>query len=184
MEAEVPDREQKRDLMTGKAELYRRFERFERNMALIYLRMHRRFIDNPPLASFWMHAALDEVQHASILRFCRENHAFALKELSTGTVERIEDLMASVSAVFGREDLTLKEAFYAALLIEASELDDVYAGLTSGLADRYPDIYKNVQNQVSRHHKHFALAAERFVEDRSFALAFRNLAKTHEKQTV
>ena len=163
--------------MIAKTETYRRFEQLERNMALIYLRMHRRFIENPPLASFWMHAALDEVQHASILRFCRENHAFALKDLSAGAAERIEDLMASVSAVFGRQDLTLKEAFYAALLMEASELDDVYAGLTSGLADCYPEIYKNVQNQISRHHEHFAAAAEQFAQDDAECVARANLAQ-------
>jgi hypothetical protein len=170
--------------MTDKTEVYSRFERFERSMALTYMRMHRRYMDNHPLASFWMHAALDEVQHASILRFCRDNHAFCLEDLDAHIADRIEDLLASVSAVFGREDLTLKEGFYAALLIEASELDEVYTVLAGGLAHRFPDIYRTVQKQIDRHHEHFASAAERFIEDAAFAAAFRNLTKTHESEIV
>jgi hypothetical protein len=166
------------------AEIYLRFEHFERRLALTYLRLHKRFVESPPVANFWMHAALDEVQHASILRFCRDQQVFSVAGVTMESADQIDDLLASTSAVISKDDLTLREAFYAALLVEASELDDIYGQLTIALAERHPEVYATVQLQIQRHHEQFAAAADRFVGDPAYGAAFRNLSKTHQKQVV
>ena len=42
-----------------------------------YFLLHERFITSPPLARFWAEAAMDELQHQSILRFCRDRGLMA-----------------------------------------------------------------------------------------------------------
>jgi len=51
---------------------YARFEALEERLAHCYFLLHERFTANPPLARFWMDAALDELQHSSILKYCRD----------------------------------------------------------------------------------------------------------------
>ena len=58
--------------MTKTETIYAKFEGFEEELAHCYFLLQGRFIANPPLARFWIDAAMDELQHCSILRFCRE----------------------------------------------------------------------------------------------------------------
>src|SRR6516225_6491872 len=67
----------KEDTMTKTETIYAKYERFEEQLAHCYFVLHERFIANPPLAKFWAEAAMDELQHFSILRFCRERGLMA-----------------------------------------------------------------------------------------------------------
>src|SRR5215813_8184753 len=59
------------DTMTKSQTVYSKFEKFEEQLAHCYFLLHERFIANPRLAKFWAETAIDELQHQSILRFCR-----------------------------------------------------------------------------------------------------------------
>src|SRR5688572_8402284 len=65
------------DNMTKRQMIYAKFEGFEEQLAHCYFVLHERFIANPPLAKFWANTAMEELQHSSILRFCRERGLMA-----------------------------------------------------------------------------------------------------------
>src|SRR6516164_4256683 len=65
------------DTMTQREAVYTKYEKFEEELAHCYFLLHERFISDPPLARFWAEAAMDEIQHFSMLRFCREHGAIA-----------------------------------------------------------------------------------------------------------
>ena len=65
------------DIMTKRQLLYAKFEAVEEQLAHCYFLLHERFISNPPLAKFWAETAIDELQHQSMLRFCRERGLMA-----------------------------------------------------------------------------------------------------------
>jgi hypothetical protein len=57
----------KEDRMTKLDYIYSKFEGLEEQVAHCYFLLQERFITNPPLAKFWAEAALEEMQHSSIL---------------------------------------------------------------------------------------------------------------------
>src|SRR5215470_8359974 len=67
----------KEDRMTKSQSTYSKFERLEEQLAHCYFVLHERFITTPSLAKFWAETALEELQHHSILRFCRERGLMA-----------------------------------------------------------------------------------------------------------
>src|SRR5438094_5458285 len=114
------------DTMTKREMIYAKFEGFEEQLAHCYFLLHERFITNPPLARFWMDAALDELQHASILRLCRDRGLMGEVTLDVKTAEHVEHLLATVKGIARDPEVSIEEAFYASLLMEASELEEVY----------------------------------------------------------
>src|SRR6516164_2807691 len=70
-------RQLEEDTMTQREAIYTKYEKFEEELAHCYFLLHERFISDPPLARFWAEAAMDEIQHFSMLRFCREHGAIA-----------------------------------------------------------------------------------------------------------
>src|SRR5437867_10339575 len=60
------------DITTKREAIYSRFEAFEERLAHCYFLLQERFIAEPVLSRFWAVAALEELQHQSMLRFCRE----------------------------------------------------------------------------------------------------------------
>jgi hypothetical protein len=165
--------------MTKEVELYTQYETFERNLARVYMDLHERFLRNEELAHFWQEMAQEELRHASVLRLCREQGCFTPDRIDPSAAERIESLVRTVRSVANSPDLTISEAFYASLLVEASELDDVYSHLIRGLLPESRDAYDAISEHLEMHHEKFAAAAEKFVRDPAFVAAFRNLAKRH-----
>jgi len=164
--------------MTKREMIYTRFEGFEEQIAHCYFLLHERFIANPPLAKFWVEAAMDELQHCSILRFCRERRLMANLEIDPRTAEHIEQLLTTVSGIAGDPEVSIEEAFYASLLMESSELDETYQKLTAGVAKDHPLLYEAIHSSLRSHHSAFADAAEQFSGDRGFAEAFSNLRRS------
>src|SRR5262245_29038303 len=117
------------DTMTKGEMMYARFEAFEEQLAHCYFLLHERFIANPKLAKFWVETAMEELQHSSILRFCRERGFMADVDIDFKTYEAIEQLLETVKGIVTDPDVSIDEAFYVSLLMESSELDSVYAKL-------------------------------------------------------
>jgi hypothetical protein len=165
--------------MLREVELYNKIEGYENQLGHVYIRFHERFKNYPAVAKFWSEAALEEMQHGGILRFCREHGSFTAEEIENLTCEHIAELLETVSSVADKSDLTVNEAFYASLLMEASELDEVYSKLTRGLLPNHPLLYESIKANMLSHHARFADAADRFLADPAFVTAFRNLAQKH-----
>jgi len=163
--------------MTKREMIYAKFEGFEEQLAHCYFLLHERFIANPPLARFWAEASMDELQHYSILRFCRDRGLMADLDLDAHTAEHVEQLLETVKGIAGDPEVTIDEAFYASLLMETSEMDEVYEKLTGMLAKDHPLLYEAIHASVRSHHASFADAVEEFSGDRGFAEAFRNLRR-------
>jgi hypothetical protein len=159
-------------------DVYARFEALEEEVAHCYFIFHERFIANTRLAKFWVEAALDELQHASILRFCREHKLFAKIEVEGRAADKVNQLLDTVRDIVGRPKLTTDDAFSAALIVESSELDESYQKLTRPLAQAHLFLYQAILANLKLHHYNFAEAAAEFCKDKAFAEAFRSLART------
>ena len=164
--------------MTKREVIYAKFEKVEEQVAHCYFLLHERFLANPPLAKFWVEAAMDELQHQSMLRFCRERGMMSAIAIEHDTIEHVEQLLDMVKDITSDPDVSVEEAFYASLLLESSELDEIYERLTSNLAPTHPLLHQAVHASVRGHHQSFVEGAEQFCKDRGCVEAFRNLLKT------
>ena len=161
--------------MTKREMLYAKFEGFEEQLAHCYFLLHERFIANPPLARFWADAAMDELQHCSILRFCREHGLMTDANIDLKTAGHVEELLDTVKGLVNDSEISIDEAFYASLLMESSEMEETYEKLITGLAKDHPLLFEAVHAGLRAHHGSFADAVEKFSGDRGFVDAFRNL---------
>lgn len=162
--------------MTKTQTSYAKFEAFEEQLAHCYFLLHERFIANPPMAKFWAETAMDELQHHSILRFCRERGLTAEVDIDPRTAVHIEQLLETVRAICSKPDVSVEEAFYASLLMETSEIEDVYEKLTGALAKDHRLLFEAIQHSMRSHHQTFADAADEFCGDQAIADAFKNLS--------
>src|SRR6516225_1778322 len=166
------------DTMTQREAIYTKYEKFEEELAHCYFLLHERFIANPPLARFWAEAAMDELQHFSILRFCRERGLMADIEPGADSTHNIEDLLETVKSICADPEITVEEAFYASLLMESSELEEIYERLVRGLEKNHPLLHQAIHASLRSHLHGFKEAAEQFCKDRGFIEAFRNMGGT------
>ena len=164
--------------MTKREMIYAKFEAFEEQLAHCYFLLHERFIANPPLAKFWMETAMDELQHHSILRFCRERGLMADVDIDSKTAEKVAQLLETVKGIASDPEVSVNEAFFVSLVMESSELEDVYEKLIAGLETDHRLLLQGIQANLRSHHAAFAEAAAEFSGDPGFAQAFKNLAKT------
>ena len=159
-------------------DLYAKFEALEEEVAHCYFVFHERFLFNSPLAKFWIDAALDEMQHASILRFCREHELFGKVDNAPEAAKRIDELLDTLRVTANKAKMSIDEAFAAALIVESSELDEAYEKLTRPLVQAHLMLYEAIQSNLRLHHYNFAEAAEQFCRDKTYADAFTSLART------
>lgn len=164
--------------MTKREAIYTRYEKFEEELAHCYFLLHERFIADPPLARFWAEAAMDELQHFSMLRFCRERGVMADAVPDRKTTANVEDLLETVKGIVCDPSISIDEAFYASLLIESSELDEIYERLVGGLEKDHPLLYQAIHASLQSHLRSFSEGAEQFCKDRGFIQAFRNMGGT------
>ena len=163
------------DTMTQREAIYTKYEKFEEELAHCYFLLHERFIADPPLARFWAEAAMDELQHFSILRFVRERRLMGDVEPGDTTTHNIEDLLETVKSIVSDPTVTVDEAFYASLLMESSEMEEIYERLVAGLEREHPLLYQAIHASLQSHLRDFREGAERFCKDRGFVEAFRNM---------
>jgi hypothetical protein len=163
--------------MTKRQMTYSKFEAFEEQLAHCYFMLHERFIANPPLAKFWGDTAMEELEHHSILRYCREHDLMTDTDIEPHTTEHIQQLLETTAGIAGDPDVSVPEAFYAALLMESSELEEVYEKLIAVLSKDHRMLYDAIHASLRSHHASFADAAKRFCSDRGFSEAFHNLGR-------
>ena len=97
-------------------------------------------------------------------------------EPGTTTTNNIEDLLETVKAIVSDPEVTVEEAFYASLLMESSEMEEVYERLVKALEKDHPLLYQAIHASLQSHLREFREGAERFCKDRGFVEAFRNMA--------
>ena len=169
------------DTMTKINTIYARFEALEEQLAHCYFVLQERFIANPPLSKFWAEAAMEEFQHASILRYCRERGLMVADfEMDPDIAQYLDELRDTLRGIFTDPEVTVDEAFYASLLMESSELDEIYAKLTRPLARDHMLLYQAIQAGLRGHYESFAAGATQFAEDKGLAEAFRALGKAEQ----
>ena len=164
--------------MTQREAIYAKYEKCEEELAHCYFLLHERFIKDPPLARFWAEAAMDEMQHFSMLRFCREHNVMTDDAPDLITTGKIEDFLETVKSLVADPEISVEEAFYASLLMESSELEEIYERLIAGLQKDHPLLYQGIHASLHAHYGQFREAAERFCKDCGFIEAFRNLGGT------
>jgi hypothetical protein len=170
--------EQEIEVTMTSNDLYAKFELLEEEVAHCYFVFHERFLFNSPLAKFWIDAALDEMQHASILRFCREHELFGTVDNAAEAAKRVDELLNTLRVTANKAKIGIDEAFAAALIVESSEMDEAYEKLTRPLVQAHLMLYEAIQSNLRLHHYNFAEAAEQFCRDKTYADAFTSLAKT------
>jgi hypothetical protein len=169
---------QQTEVTMTSTDLYEKFEALEEAVAHCYFVFHERFLSNSRLAKFWVDAALDEMQHASILRFCREHELFGRIDDATAVARKIDDLLDILKDAASKPNISVDDAFAAALIVESSELDEAYEKLTRPLVQAHMILYEAIQSNLRLHHYNFAEAAEEFCRDKGYAEAFTSLART------
>lgn len=163
--------------MKDAASIYVTFETFEERAADFSFILHERFVHLPPLSQFWTEMALQELQHASVLRFCRERRLFNTAGITEKMVARVGDQLNAAARIISTEHVTVDEAFHAALLLESSELDAAYETLSRQLSGPYFMLQRAVESNTRDHHLRFADAAAEFSTDPALAGAFQKLLK-------
>jgi hypothetical protein len=154
---------------------YSRFEAIEAQIAHCYFLFHERFIRNPRFSQFWLEMALQELQHSAMLHFCREHACMAAADISVNASENVEQLLDVIKGVATDPDVSMDEALYASLLIESSELEDVYEKLTTELKDHNEMLYKAMHKDLQAHQDTFAAAAAEFASRPALVRAFKLL---------
>ena len=168
--------------MTKVDAMYSKFETFEEQLAHCYFVLHERFITNPPVARFWAEVAMDELQHSAILRFCRERGLTVTDyEVAPGMIEHIDDLLDTAKDITNDPEVTIDEAFYASLLMESSELDNIYEKLTAALAKDHLLLYQAIHANLRGHYDNFADGVDEFSGDKGLAEAFRAFGKAEKR---
>jgi hypothetical protein len=103
-------------------------------IAVFWNSKRRRFsTDNPELSSIWFDLGMQEKQHAGLLQFCLVEKMFAEHLPNGGRVERSSALLRSLEKRASNPSLTINDAFAIAAELETSEVNDIYAHLTSTL---------------------------------------------------
>jgi hypothetical protein len=170
--------QQQTEVTMASKDLYEKFEALEEQVAHCYFVFHERFLSNSRLAKFWVDAALDEMQHASILRFCREHELFGRIDDAPAVAGKIDELLDILRDAARKPNITIDDVFAAALIVESSELDEAYEKLTRPLVQAHLILYEAIQSNLRLHHYNFAEAAEEFCRDKTYADAFTSLART------
>jgi hypothetical protein len=154
---------------------YIRFEDIEAQVAHCYFLFHERFLRNPRLSQFWLEMALQELQHSAMLHFCREHGCMAEAEINVNASRKAEQLLDVIKGVATDPDVSMDEALYASLLVESSELEDVYEKLTTALKDHNEPLYKAIHKNLQAHQDTFAEAAAKFASRPALVRAFKLL---------
>lgn len=142
--------------------IYEGFIGFEERSAELYLELSVRFVDNPALRWFWVEMAMEEKQHAGMLQHCREAGVFSGELPDQKQIERLDSLYRHLEARIAAPDLTLDDAFDAAIRLESSEINDVYSKLTAPIEGPAHVMRKKMELSVASHFEKLYDAAQTF----------------------
>lgn len=159
--------------------VYWGFETLERKAAEIYFELRKRFSAQPRAAVFWREVGCEELEHAEVLRYCREHHLFNAGGVTAEQALRIEAAMRGALDTISKPGLTLTQAFEIALMLESSEIDEIYEKLTFKLHSPYPFLRDAFQANYRDHLMRFARSARSFGVDLQIIDGFKALAARH-----
>src|SRR5262249_22728028 len=112
-------------------DIYDRFIEFEDKAADIYLRFASRFSsENRELSACWLEMAMEEKQHAVLLRFCQAEKWFAPNLPTRDEIRKFAELFRRLEKLADKQDLSKNDAFAIAAELEASEVNAIYCHLT------------------------------------------------------
>jgi hypothetical protein len=137
----------------------------ERTIAEIYQAFAERWLA-PPVGALWRQMATDEINHATLLE-----HAGRLPTAERDdpglTIGKLVALREAVCARFPAPDMSLDDAFAAALDLEQLELDNVYRRLLGLTGDdsRMSTTFRAALGQVDRHESTLLSAVEKHASD-------------------
>jgi hypothetical protein len=162
------------------AQIYDGFIRFEERSAEIYLELSVRFLHDIDLSWFWVEMAMEEKQHAGLLQYCRESGICAAqlpgREQILGLKKLFEDLESRVND----SSLGLDGAFEIAIMLEDSEINEIYKTLTAPIEGPWYVLRKKIDLSVGNHFAKLEEATRRFgaspeIQKRLAALSRRPL---------
>src|SRR5215475_10226714 len=92
--------------------IYERFIEFEDKAADIYLRFASRFSsENRELSAFWLEMAMEEKQHAVLLRFCQAEKWFVPNLPTQSEIRKFARLLQNLEKLAGKRDLSRSDVF-------------------------------------------------------------------------
>src|SRR5687767_14518851 len=106
-----------------------RLVEFEERASSLYLELARRFKDKKDLRWLWLEMSMEERQHALLLDFCQCEQMITSGLPNNEAVRRLSDLFKDLEGRVGRKNLSVDDAFLIAAELEASEINDIYAGV-------------------------------------------------------
>ncbi len=137
----------------------------ERTIAEIYQAFAERW-PQPPVGNLWQQMATDEINHATLLENAARLPA-AERDDPGLTTEKLVELRDAVCARLFAPEMSLDDAFAAALDLEQLELDNVYRRLLALSSDdsRMSTTFRAALGQVDRHESTLLSAVEKHASD-------------------
>ena len=156
--------------------MYLWLEGVEELVSDVYFRFQQKFSQNPRQARFWIEAALEELHHASMLRFCRERRLFSHMKINGTDIERVTATHEIVTSLASAPDLTIDLALFAGLQVQSSGLYRIFIQLIHALAANHTTLFTALETSLRGRHEAFADAVLAFLGDQRLARSFRSLS--------
>ena len=143
-------------------QVYDIFIRFEDRSAELYLDLSVRFFADPELSWFWVEMAMEEKQHAGLLRYCRDANVFTTQLPDASEIQKLAALFSRLQRSILNESLTVDAAFEIAILLETSEINDIYRRLTAPIQGPQHILQKKLEISVEHHFRKLLAAAQKY----------------------
>jgi hypothetical protein len=143
-------------------QIYDGFIRFEERSAEIYLELSVRFFQETDLSWFWVEMAMEEKQHAGLLQYCRETGICASQLPNKEQILNLRALFDGLEARVADPELDVNKAFEIAIILESSEINDIYKNLTEPIEGPWYVLRKKIDLSVANHFERLEAAARRF----------------------
>jgi hypothetical protein len=143
-------------------QIYEGFIRFEERSADIYLELSVRFLHDIDLSWFWVEMAMEEKQHAGLLQYCRETGVCAAQLPKREQILNLKALFDDLELRAASPELDVDAAFEIAIILESSEINDIYKNLTDPIEGPWYILRKKIDLSVTNHFERLAEAARRF----------------------
>jgi len=155
-------RENAAQLAMKPSRMYEGFIRLEERSAEIYLELSVRFLHDIDLSWFWVEMAMEEKQHAGLLQYCLETGIYAAQLPSKDQILALKILFEDLESRVADPSLRLDGAFEIAIILEASEINEIYKTLTAPIEGPWYVLRKKIDLSVGNHFEKLAAAARRF----------------------
>jgi hypothetical protein len=142
--------------------IYDGFIRLEERSADIYLELSVRFLRDSDLSWFWVEMAMEEKQHAGLLQYCRETGICAARLPDREQILRLKKLFEELETRVVDPSISVDGAFEIAMLLEASEINEIYKTLTEPIEGPWYVLRKKIDLSVANHFDKLGEAASRF----------------------